>query len=421
MNVEQCQPRPDPAADRLISALHVGKYFPPFSGGMENFLADLLRALARDGVTTPALVHDHRAGLRATMVGETVNGIPRNNLVPDHPRTVRVYRAPSHGRLLYAPVSPQFPYWLRHVLRVERPAMLHLHLPNPSAFWAMALPAARRLPWVVHWHADVVPSDIDRRLKIAYPVFRRFEKRLLKRADAIVVTSPPYLAESEALAPWRTKCRMIPLGLDPDGIPPVSDEARRAAEAAWGDASFRVLAVGRLTYYKGHEYLVRAMLDVPDARTLIVGGGERRQSLERLIAKLGIDKRVVLAGDQPADHLHALMETCHCLCLPSTERTEAFGMVLLEAMAHGRPVVVCDIRGSGVPWVVQGGHTGVVVPPADPAALANALRALAADPEKLRWMGHQGRRRYQDTFRIDQVSRKIVNLYQDVLGIRQYA
>lgn len=359
--------------------------------------------------------------MRARVVGKTVNGIPRNNLIPDHPRTVRVYRVPSFGRLLYTPVSPQFPYWFRHVLGVEHPAILHLHLPNPSAFWAMALPAARRLPWVVHWHADVVPSDIDRRLKMAYPIYQRFEKRVLKRAEAIIVTSPPYLAGSEALAPWRTKCHVVPLGLDPDGIPPVSEETRRAAEAAWRDASFRVLAVGRLTYYKGHEYLVRAMMDVPDARTLIVGRGERRQSLERLIAKLGIDKRVVLAGDQPAERLHALMETCHCLCLPSTERTEAFGMVLLEAMAHGKPVVVCDIRGSGVPWVVRADDTGVVVPPADPAALASALRALAADPEMLRWMGQQGLRRYQKMYRIDRVGREIVKLYQDILGNRQRA
>lgn len=72
-------------------------------------------------------------------------------------------------------MSPQFPSWLKRVIRRERPIILHFHLPNTSAFWALAVPEARRLPWVVHWHADVVASDRDQRLKLAYPVYRPLE------------------------------------------------------------------------------------------------------------------------------------------------------------------------------------------------------------------------------------------------------
>lgn len=415
MEVEQRTSRFETTSDRLTSVLHVGKYFPPFSGGMENFLAGLLKTFAREGIETPALVHDHRASLRAKATRESINGIEQRGYAPDDPKSIRVYRTPSFGRVLYTPVSPQFPFCLSQVIRAERPAILHLHLPNPSAFWAMTLPEARRIPWIIHWHADVVASDIDRRLKLAYPVYRQFEQRLLGRANRIIVTSPPYLKKSQGLAPWRGKCRVVPLGLEPEDIPEVSDDAIRDAESLWGDAEFRILSVGRLTYYKGHEYLIRAMKDTHGARALIVGDGERRQSLENTISSTGIDGRVVLAGVQSPGRLHALMQTCHCLCLPSTERTEAFGMVLLEAMAHAKPTVVCDITGSGVTWVVRDGDTGLVVPPADPAALSNAFRMLAENRETVSSMGRRGQQRYLDQFCMDRVSGEVLKLYEEVL------
>ncbi|MDZ7839277.1 MAG: glycosyltransferase [Gammaproteobacteria bacterium] len=413
MNTERRQSRSD-LTDRRTPVLHVGKYFPPFSGGMENFLADLLRALVREGINAQALVHDHRPRLRAGATRESINGMEPKGFQDSQPDTIRVYRASSFGRVLYTPVSPQFPFCLNQVIRAERPRILHFHLPNPSVFWAMALPAARRIPWIVHWHSDVVPSEVDRRMKLVYPVYRQLEQRLLDRATAVVVSSQPYLETSKALAVWRHKCRVTPLGLDPARIPEVSDDALREAEKSWGDASFRILSVGRLTYYKGFEYLVKAMEDLAAFRALIVGEGEHRSVVEKAISESRLNKRVVLAGHQPPESLHALMQTCHCVCLPSIERTEAFGMVLLEAMAHRKPAVVCDIYGSGVSWVVRDGETGIVVPPADPAALAEAFRALAADRESLSRMGLQGWQRYQKMFHIDRISGEVLELYRSI-------
>ncbi len=99
-----------------------------------------------------------------------------------------IYRAPCYGRLLYAPISPTFPFWLARAIREFQPDLLHLHLPNTSAFWALLVPAARRLPWVIHWHADVVASTIDRRLALAYRLYRPFEQRLLAASRR---SSPP--------------------------------------------------------------------------------------------------------------------------------------------------------------------------------------------------------------------------------------
>lgn len=402
-------------AETSISTLHVGKYYPPFAAGIEHFMADLLPVLARNGMAVAALVHNHVAGLRGRIefipVPDTAEAAQGEGSVP----SVRLYRAPCLGQLLYAPFSPQFPFWLHRAIKTERPRILHLHMPNTSAFWSLFLPSAHRIPWVVHWHADVVSSDFDWRLKAAYPLYRPFEQRLLQKARAVVVTSPTYIEGSRALAPWRNKCQVIPLGIDPARIPEVTGRARGTAEERWGDSGFRILSVGRLTYYKGYEYLIRSLQELPRARLVIVGEGKRRRVLEELIVALRLNDRVCLSGRLPAEEMHALMATCDCFCLPSIERTEAFGMVLVEAMAHAKPAVVCDIPFSGVGWVVQDKMTGLVVPPADPGALAKAFHTLSTDRDRLARMGEQALKRYRREFRIGGVAEIITRLYANIL------
>ena len=378
--------------------LHIGKFYPPFAGGMENFLADLLPALQQQDVATAALVHDSPAQSPAS---------PRDE------KGVTIYRAPCYGRLLYAPISPAFPFWLHRAIREFQPDLLHLHLPNTSAFWALMVPAARRLPWVIHWHADVVASAIDRRLAWAYRLYRPLEQRLLAASSAIIATSPPYLDASAALAPWRERCHIIPLGLDPARIADPDPAAQERAAAWWGETpAFRILAIGRLTYYKGHDILIQAAAHLPDSRILIVGTGEHRQRLETLIHSLRLHNRVRLPGFQPEADLNALLASCDVLCLPSLERTEAFGLVLLEAMRFSKPVVVSDIPGSGTGWVVkQAGH-GRCVPPGDLDALAAALRELQQDLAKRAALGQAGRTALREQFGIAPVAAAITDLYR---------
>ncbi|MDG4549483.1 MAG: glycosyltransferase [Candidatus Contendobacter sp.] len=384
-----------------MRVLHVGKYYPPFAGGMEHFLADLLPALRTRGIAAAALVHDEQPRRRGQW--------------PAPNAAIPIYRAPCHGRLLYAPISPRFPFWLARTIREFRPDLLHLHLPNTSAFWALAVPAARRLPWVVHWHADVVASLLDRRLALAYRFYRPFEQRLIAASRAVIATSPPYLDASVALAPWRERCHIVPLGLDPNRIPAPDAAALAHARALWGDRRFRVLAIGRLTYYKGHEVLIQAAADLPDSRVLIVGTGERRARLEALIQALGLGERVRLPGFQPEADLNALLAVCDVLCLPSLERTEAFGLVLLEAMRFGRPVVVGDIPGSGAGWVVrQAGH-GLLVPPGDPVQLAAALRELRQDAVRRQSLGQAGATALRERFGIEPVAAAVAELYRRML------
>lgn len=385
-----------------MRVLHIGKYYPPFAGGIEHFLADLLPALQGQGIKTAALVHDEQPR--------------RSGSWPAADAAIPVYRAPCYGRLLYAPVSPAFPWWLARAIRAFQPDLLHLHLPNTSAFWAMAVPAARRLPWIVHWHADVVASQLDRRLGLAYRAYRPWEQRLLAASRAIIATSPPYLDASTALAPWRARCAIIPLGLDPRRIPEPASAARQQAETAWGEARLRILAIGRLTYYKGHAVLIQAAAGLADSRALIVGSGEQRETLAALIERLHLADRVRLTGFQPEALLNALLASCDVLCLPSLERTEAFGLVLLEAMRFGKPVIVADIPGSGVGWVVrQAGH-GLLTPVGDVDRLRQALQTLRDDPAQRYALGQAGAAALRDRFSMAPVAAAVAELYQRIMA-----
>ncbi|MCB2184357.1 MAG: glycosyltransferase [Desulfobulbaceae bacterium] len=380
--------------------LHIGKFFPPVAGGIEYFLGDLLPALHKIDVNAATLVHAHAAD-------ETDD--PQQ-----HPWAV--WRAPCYGNLLYTPISPSFPVRLSRIIRDFKPDLLHFHVPNVSAFWALTLPAAKRIPWVIHWHADVVASRIDRRMQLAYRFYRPFEQMLLSRSSTVIATSPPYLQTSSALEPWQDKSRVIPLGLDPARLEDPDDNLISWADRMWGDTKFRILTVGRLTYYKGHEVLIKAMQKLEDSRLLIIGEGEKRAGLEKQISSLGLADSVLLPGSQPEKKLNALLATCDCFCLPSVERTEAFGLVLLEAMRFGKPLVVSDIPGSGTGWVVRHEENGLLVRPGDTADLALALSEVKNNPEKRNQMSRTGLERFRENFHIDSVAARVKDVYYSVLS-----
>jgi rhamnosyl/mannosyltransferase len=385
--------------------LHVGKFFPPFAGGMENFLADLMPAqMQPHNTSVAALVHDHQrqwSRFFTTTTTETWNNLT-------------IYRVPTYGRLLYAPISPQFPVWFNQTLQQFQPQLLHFHLPNTSAFWALGLPRAKRLPWIVHWHADVI-STLNSKLSTAYYAYRPLEQRLLAHARAIIVTSEPYLASSMPLRGWQAKCQIIPLGIALSRLPEPSKPAQQWAEQQWQNPGVKLLTVGRLTYYKGHEVLIRAMAQVKNAHLLIVGQGEQQQYLQTLITQLNLANQVKLLGYCTNTELNALLATCDCFCLPSLERTEAFGVVLLEAMRYSKAVVASAISGSGVTWVVVDNQTGLLVPPQNEAALAQALQGLIDNPSWCVALGKAGQQRCKQLFDIKAVTEKIAELYQQVL------
>jgi len=365
--------------------VHVGKFYPPARGGMEKVL-QVLAESERGTVDNHVLV----ANEGPDTVHETVHGVP-------------VTRVGAVHRVGAVAICPTFPYWMR---KLDADVMV-VHEPNPVALVAhfLSQPKARVVFWI---HAEVVRPAW--RYKLFY---RPFLRRMLTLADRIVVASPQVAQFADELQPFLSKCVVIPYALDPDQHALTPALATRVAAIRSEDARPMVLFVGRLVPYKGVDVLLRALVGM-DARAVIVGDGPLRGELEALARELRIDDRVHFAGNASAGELAALYNACDVFALPSITRAEAFGMVQIEAMSCRKPVVCTDLP-SGVPWVNQHGSTGLVVPPGDVAALAEAMQTLLADPALRAQLGAHGRARVESSFSISRMVQQTTALYQSVM------
>ena len=382
-----------------VEVLHVGKYFPPDLGGMETYLRDLMMSSLKQGTRSAALVHSAQRTWRSTDENFSAAG-----------NILSVTRAASWLKVLFTPISPSFPWIFQRLIDRWRPKILHLHLPNPSSFWALLLPSARRLPWVVHWQSDALTPDSGRLIQWCYLLYKPFESALLRHATKVIVTSDRYLHTSAALAPFTDKCVVIPLGIEDR----FGARSHNPEPTLYANQPLKVIAVGRLAHYKGFDMLLHAISQTGQVELDLIGDGEQLDSLKALCQQLAVTHRVRFHGAVSDDERDALLLQSDCLCLPSTDRTESFGIVLLEAMSAGKPCVVTDVPGSGMTTVVQDGQTGLVVSCGDIAALANALQQLGHNRIQLLEMGTQGRERFVRTFTIERSTQAILDLYAQI-------
>lgn len=357
-----------------LRVLHIGKFFPPERGGMESFLADLVQTQRAQGIDSHALVH----------------GQP----LADDPPWLR--RVPVQLRLIYTPIALGFRSALKRAIHQVQPQVLHLHMPNVSAFWVLTLTNAYKIPWVVHWHSDVVVSEVRLALRLAYTLYRPFEQAVLERSERIIATSLPYLYASEPLQRWQHKCVVVPLGIN-TVVPATS-----ASQLPWQPGAFKLLSLGRLAHYKGFDTLIRAVAASPRLQLIIAGQGEGMAGLQGLVKAScpeGAAANVQLLGEVNEDLKHQLLASCDAFCLASCERTEAFGVVLLEAMAHAKPCIVSNLPGSGMSWVVSSSGSGLChLPPGDAPAWRQALEQLADQPQLLAQWGLEGKRALHERF-----------------------
>jgi rhamnosyl/mannosyltransferase len=305
------------------------------------------------------------------------------------------------------------PFEIWRLSRRLKPDVIHVHLPNLSAFCLFLCPPAWRRPWVLHWHADVVFDESETLARFLYRWFYRpMEWLLLRRAAIVIVTSPNYLASSHALQAFIPKCRVVPLACPPLAAP--GDE-----RPEWPPGSLKVLMVGRMTAYKGHTLLLEAVALLAEGGTeiaaVLVGAGEEEMSIRKLLEQPPLKGSARLAGQAGDAELAALYESCDLLCLPSLDRAEAFGLVLLEAMAHGKPVVASDLQGSGVAWVVEEDVSGWKFQTGDSAALADRLHWCASHPAELREVGKKARERVVARFSPERVVGEVLALYRHVV------
>jgi glycosyltransferase involved in cell wall biosynthesis len=370
-----------------MRVLQLGKYYYPYMGGIETHLDILCRGLRRH-VDVEAMVFN----TRAETVHETVEGVP-------------VTRCGQLLRFASNSVS------LEMIAEISRRDfdVLHLHVPNPlagAAYMAARKPKGHRL--VITHHSDIVRQVALKQLIIP------FMRLLLKRADAIVATSPDYLASSKELRPYKAKCQVIPYGIEVARLEPKADDRTAAQKIRRSFPGPIILGVGRLIYYKGFEIAVRAMATV-GATLLLIGDGALRSNLESLARELGLTGRIHFIGEVHNRALLPYYLASDIFVLPSIARSEAFGIVQLEAMACGLPVVNTKLS-SGVPFASRDGETGLTVPPGDAGALAAALRHLLDHQADRERFGKAGRRRVEQRFESDRMTSEHVKLYESILS-----
>lgn len=373
---------------RVFRVLHFGRYADETFGGTERAVKNLIRALSND-VESVNLVADR--GAAADMKGWACP----------------VVRARALVVLSSTPLSPTMPWIARRLHHKYRFQIAHLNLPDPMQhIAALALP--REVKLVISWHSDIV------RQKNLLTLYRPLLARLVARADAVVAATPAHFSSMRQLAALSRpdQRHVVPYGFDLSAFKsahPRTAELRRV----YGERV--VFALGRHVYYKGFEYLVRAMRDVPDAVLVLGGSGPLTPELKALAAQLGLNERVRFAGAVPEEELPAYYQACDVFCLPSVEPAEAFGIVQVEAMAAGKPVVCCALN-NGVTWVNRNGVTGLVVPPRDPRALAGALRRLLDDRALCRTLGAEALERAGREFSLESLRVNMLDVYRSALG-----
>jgi rhamnosyl/mannosyltransferase len=367
---------------RLLKILHLGKFFPPAKGGMETVLA-LLCEKTSGHVENRAIVAGHSS-----------------RTVVERHAGVEVVRAGCIARVGAVAVCPSMPA----LLGAEDADLVVIHEPNPMGLLAYYL-VRPAVPLIVWFHSEVIRPGWQYR-----SFYRPLLQFALRRAAKIVVASPTLAESAPALREWQAKCVVIPYGI---GIDTSSPEVARRSEALQRAARRPVvLFVGRLVPYKGADVLLDAMQGL-NADAVLVGDGPMRQRLESKARELGISDQIRFAGELAQDELTAQLLACDLLVLPSVTRQEAFGVVQLEAMACGKPVISTDL-GTGVGWVNQHGETGLVVPPGEAAALRDAIRILLEDAPRRAALGEGARRRARSHFHVDHMVDSTLGLYTEV-------
>jgi glycosyltransferase involved in cell wall biosynthesis len=366
--------------------VHVYKdMYPPVEGGIERTIYHLTRLTADEFEPSVIVASRSRTGSRRLVDGR-----------------IEVTEVASFGRALSTPLAPAF----IGALRRSRADLFHFHFPHPTGEAAYLL-SDLKTPAVLTYHSDVV------RQRITLAFYRPMMNRFLARMAVIMPTSQRYLETSETLASFRDRCRVVPLGFPLEDYEPTEETQRLSERYTFKFGEF-VFFIGCLRYYKGLHFLIEAARELPKTHIVIAGEGNERARLESLAQSAGLADRVHFLGRVNHAEAVALLHAAAVFCLPAHQRSEAFGLCQVEAMACGLPVVSTNLP-TGVPEVNRDGESGLIAPPADARALAAAIRRLLEDHNLRRRLGEGGRERAIQLFTAELMAKNVMDVYRSAL------
>ncbi|WP_192256415.1 glycosyltransferase [Mesorhizobium caraganae] len=280
--------------------------------------------------------------------------------------------------------------------------LIHYHFPWPLMD-LVHFHSGHGKPTVVTYHSDIVKQ------RLILPFYRPLMTRFLGDVDAIVATSPNYLDTSPVLKAFRAKSQVIPIGIDENAYP-----APTEADNNWCRSTITepfVLFVGVLRYYKGLDILIQAA-DQVRCKIVIAGSGPIERQLKLQAETLRRDN-VIFLGEVTEPRKMALLHNCLGFVFPSNQRSEAYGLSLVEAAMCGKPMISCEL-GTGTSYVNEAGTTGLVVPPTDPARLAESVNRFVDSPAEIAKWGRAARDRYTSLFTADRMGKSYADLYRQL-------
>jgi len=380
--------------------LHVLTAFPRSADDViVPWLVELLKHLRAAGHDVEVLTSAYRGGGNREFEGIPVHRFryfpaPWETLTHDEAAPDRLRRSlPARAMPVLYVLGGLWAAWR---LGRGRPPydVVHVHWPVPHALfgWAVRRASGGRTRMVTSWYGAEL-----RWVKGSLPWLRRFVSWALGTSDQVVAISAHTAQEIAAFRPVVPRVIPYTIGFSADGEPA---RTRRA-----GGDELVVLFVGRLVERKGIRYLIEAVRRLPSplarrAKLVVIGDGPERSVLEEQARRDGVTGRVEFRGRVSAEELKRAYAAADVFVLPAVVDTrgdtEGLGVVLLEAMSYGVPVIGSAL--GGITDIVTDGATGLLVPPGDAAALAAALARLAGDPALAERLGRAGQRRVREDF-----------------------
>ena len=368
--------------------LQLGKFY-PIRGGVEKVMWDLTRGLSAQGIPCDMLCASFKPAKEVQVIHLGEFG--------------RCIVLPSRTQAAGTMICPQMIGWLHK--NAAQYDIIHIHHPDPMACLALRLSGYKGRV-ILHWHSDILKH------KAILAAYKPLQSWLIRRADKIVGTTPVYVAQSPALQKVQDKVTWVPIGIEPVQF----DPAQAAEIQAQYPGKKIIYSLGRLVPYKGYTYLIAAANHLPDDYIILIGGtGPLKESLQKEIEAQGLKDKVKLLGFVDDAQLAPLYGAAKVFVMSSVMKTEAFGIVQIEAMSTGTPVVATKIPESGVSWVNEDGVSGLNVEPENPMALAVAIQQICINEEKYRNLSAFAKKRFETLFRYDKMIEKIKVLYEESL------
>ena len=365
-----------------MKILQLGKFY-PVRGGVEKVAYDLMIGLSERNIPCDMLC--------AVSQG-------KSRIIPIN-KYARVIGCRTWLKVASTMISPTMISTLREIHHTYD--IVHVHHPDPMACLALFLSGFKGKV-ILQWHSDI------QRQKQLFKLYHPLQQWLLRRADWIIGTTPVYLSESPHLQGFQHKTICLPIGVEP--MCPDSEAVASIKRSFPGRKI--VFSLGRLVPYKGYKYLIAAAQYLKDDFVILIGGmGELKEELQKEINELRLQHKVKLLGRISDEDLPAYYGACDVFCLSSIQKTEAFGIVQIEAMSCGKPVVATRIPQSGVAWVNAHGVSGLNVMPGNAIELAQAIEAITENKDTYARYSAGAKERYHELFTKKRMIEKCLNIY----------